>query len=548
MSYYVNNQTDTAATAVGTFSPPLAVWYWWEAGAVWGGLIDYWAYTGDTSFNPTVTQALLAQVGTNDDFMPSAYAGSMGNDDQAFWAASAMSAMEYGYPEPSESGNVTWQGLGEAVFNNFVSRWDTTQCGGGLKWQVFSANAGYDYKNTISNAGFFQLAARLARFTGNATYYDWAEKTWDWMSDVGLISTDYNSYDGADDTLNCSSLDQIQWTYNAGMLLYGAASLYNYTGGSSEWETRTTGLVKAAEDVFFNKFSNSTGIMVEQACEPYNTCDDDQFSFKGYLARWMGKTAILAPFTETTIMPLLTASAKGAAKACSGPSDGVTCGSRWYTGGFDGSSGIGQQLSALEVTQALLVGDAPAILTGGEITIRSSNPSSNTTTSSSSLTSTSTTMSVASTNSTVVSLASSTSTTHSLLDTTTSVNEYTKNTNMLSTTSSLNTTSSVEVSSPTTKTSTTSKASTTSTASITSKALTTSTKSTSSAVANEIVASTTSEQSSATAAAAPTATTSSGATPNLKILTKKSLPGINGVVGLVVGIEAVLVMIGLGFV
>lgn len=32
MSYYVNNATDTPATAVGTLQPPL---YWWEAGAVW---------------------------------------------------------------------------------------------------------------------------------------------------------------------------------------------------------------------------------------------------------------------------------------------------------------------------------------------------------------------------------------------------------------------------------------------------------------------------------------------------------------------------------
>lgn len=50
-------------------------------------MIDYWAYTGDDSYNPTITQALLAQVGPNNNFMPPAYFSSLGNDDQAFWVS-----------------------------------------------------------------------------------------------------------------------------------------------------------------------------------------------------------------------------------------------------------------------------------------------------------------------------------------------------------------------------------------------------------------------------------------------------------------------------
>ena len=74
MNYYQNNQTDTPKESIGTLPHPL---YWWEAGAVWGGLIDYWAYTGDTSFNDVVTQALMAQTGTGNDFLPEAYYSSM---------------------------------------------------------------------------------------------------------------------------------------------------------------------------------------------------------------------------------------------------------------------------------------------------------------------------------------------------------------------------------------------------------------------------------------------------------------------------------------
>ena len=43
---------------------------WWESGAVWGSLIDYWDYTGDAQYVALVQQALLWQLGPNRDYMP----------------------------------------------------------------------------------------------------------------------------------------------------------------------------------------------------------------------------------------------------------------------------------------------------------------------------------------------------------------------------------------------------------------------------------------------------------------------------------------------
>lgn len=37
---------------------------------MFGTLIDYWFYTGDTTYNEITTQAMLFQVGPNKDFMP----------------------------------------------------------------------------------------------------------------------------------------------------------------------------------------------------------------------------------------------------------------------------------------------------------------------------------------------------------------------------------------------------------------------------------------------------------------------------------------------
>lgn len=110
-------------------------------------------------------EALQHQVGVTKKFMPENVTKELGNDDQAFWAFSAMSAAELGFPNPAK-GKPSWVALAQAVFNSQVERWDLSYCGGGLRWQIFITNPGYDYKNTISNGAFFQLSARLARYTG----------------------------------------------------------------------------------------------------------------------------------------------------------------------------------------------------------------------------------------------------------------------------------------------------------------------------------------------------------------------------------------------
>jgi mannan endo-1,6-alpha-mannosidase len=57
-------------------------YFWWEAGAMFGSLLDYWYYTGDTSYNDVTYQAMLFQVGANEDYLPQNQSSGMGNDDQ----------------------------------------------------------------------------------------------------------------------------------------------------------------------------------------------------------------------------------------------------------------------------------------------------------------------------------------------------------------------------------------------------------------------------------------------------------------------------------
>lgn len=320
--------------------------------------LDYWYYTGDTDYNDLTTQGLLFQVGKYNDYMPVNQTRTEGNDDQGFWGLAVMSAAENNFPNPPAD-KPQWLALAQAVFNTQAARWDPGNCGGGLRWQIFEWNAGFDYKNSISQACFFALGARLALYTGNNTYADWAEKTWDWMIDLKFINQEnWYIYDGAHIPNNCTKLVPYQFSYNAGGFILGAAAMYNYTE-SPVWKERLDNLLEGVK-VFFT--GDNKDIMTEVACEPVNLCNIDQQSFKAYLSRWLAATTQWAPYTYDTLSPLLQASAIAAAKQCTGGSNGRMCGLVWNKDQYDGTTGVGQQMSSMEVTLSCMIKDRGAPL------------------------------------------------------------------------------------------------------------------------------------------------------------------------------------------
>ncbi|KAG7284193.1 hypothetical protein NEMBOFW57_010556 [Staphylotrichum longicolle] len=326
-------------------------------------MVDYWHYTNDTTYNKITTQSLLFQ--SERIYNPLNWSLSMGNDDQGFWNMSAMRAAEVAYPDPQVD-QPQWLALAQGVFNQLASRWEPELCGRGLQWQVYQANRGFDYKNTIATAVLFNMGARLARYTRNESYAAWAERSWDWLVGVKYIDDQYNVYDGAHYQNNCTIIDKAQFSYNAAVLAEGLAHMYAYTNASTKWHTPLAGLVNRTLTFFF--FPD--GIMVEQPCERPDAvgCNTDQLSFKGYMHRWLATATLLAPFLADLVLAALRSSAAGAAASCD-PGDG-TCGFRWTTGSYDGSTGTGQQMSALAALVSLLVtheGVAPPLTeaTGG---------------------------------------------------------------------------------------------------------------------------------------------------------------------------------------
>ncbi|AAS51028.1 ACL200Wp [Eremothecium gossypii ATCC 10895] len=344
---------------VGFFQKP---YYWWMAGEAFGGMVENWYLCNNTEYQDLLTDAMVSQIGENKDYVPSHQKMIEGNDDQGIWGLLVMGAAERNFPDAPPERAPGWLALAQAVFNTMWARWDPENCGGGLRWQIFPWNNGYDYKNTISNACLFQIAARLARFTGNSTYQDVAETVFDWLVDSKLVQleNDAKVLDGAHISERCEDHSKLEWTYNHGVVLAGCAYMYNITNGSAVWGDRLNKVLNGSLLFFPN------GILYERACQDVQKCNDDQRSFRSIFSRMLALTSVLAPHTKARIEPNIRKSAEAAAKSCSGGRDGHTCGMVWRNYTWDGKYGLGEQLSALEIIQNTLIHTKPPPTTANE--------------------------------------------------------------------------------------------------------------------------------------------------------------------------------------
>ncbi|CCH45401.1 Mannan endo-1,6-alpha-mannosidase [Wickerhamomyces ciferrii] len=352
LDYY---EGDKYGGTVGMFSNP---YYWWESGEAMGSLIGHWFFCQNDTYEDLIYNALIAQKGDDNDYIPKNQSTTEGNDDQGFWGIAVLEAAERNFTNPKDDDTPGWIAMAQAVFNTMWLRWDPDHCGGGLRWQIFTWNSGYSYKNTISTACMFNIACRLGRYTGNDTYFDVAEKAYQWLVDVKFVveGDEMQVYDGAEIDDNCTDITKSEWSYNYGLLLAGCAYAYNSTEDDT-WGDRVDSLLKGC-DIFFED-----DIMYEKGCQSSGTCNNDQRSFKSIFSRSLGQTAQLVPSTASTIQNWLQKSAEGAAKSCSGGTDGHTCGLDWTKGSWDNKYGLGEEISALEVIQNLLIDERPAPLT-----------------------------------------------------------------------------------------------------------------------------------------------------------------------------------------
>ncbi|KAF9873850.1 hypothetical protein CkaCkLH20_08584 [Colletotrichum karsti] len=336
-------------------------YYYIQGAGFWQTYIDYQHLTGDDSFQDSILKGLAHQIGPNDNYLPPNSTLEAGNDGQCFWGSAALQAAEYQLP--NYDGRASWIELAKNVWTEQSSdlRQDGT-CGGGLRWQFASFIEGYDWKQATANACHLTMGARLARFTGNATYAEHSEKTWDWLSNVGLIDNKTMAvYDGTSVEKNCTNINKAQWSMNVASLVEGAAFMYNFTNGSDIWRDRTQKLTDSLLKTFFPK-----GIAYEVACEKKKgVCPVDALFMKGYVHRWLAVATQVAPFLSEKVLPVLKTSAEAAAKQCKDSDNGTTtCGFYWSDSKFvdprtaDDTTGVGEGTSVLSAISSLLINDA----------------------------------------------------------------------------------------------------------------------------------------------------------------------------------------------
>lgn len=137
------------------------------------------------------------------------------------------------------------------------------------------------------------------------------------------------------------------------------------------WGERLQGLVNRTIVYFF---PNDTATEVSCELPTRVQCNTDEHSFKNYVHRWMAAAAQLAPaLLLEQVAAVLRTSAAGAVASCTDDVDdnsangvrAATCGYRWTTGAYDGSTGAGQQMGVLGALISLLTLQAAGGAAGG---------------------------------------------------------------------------------------------------------------------------------------------------------------------------------------
>ena len=360
MDYYLGIRENGT---IGMFQQP---YYWWESGLVFGGMIDTWKFCNNDTYVSIIQDAINAQKGPNNDFTDVTNQSHVeANDDQLFWGFTVMEAAERDFPNNNDN-DPSYAQMALDVYNSMAPRWDSDNCGGGLRWQILSNMSGWDYKSTIATSGVYALAGRLARYTNNDDFIKSADRILRWMKQSMFVyqKDDQDFYtvnDGAEiENGSCAVVNGAVWSYNFATMIMGTAYLYNTTNGDSKWGNELDKFIGGVEHYMLNTTGNN--VLFEYQCDQWNRCNNDQRAFRAIVARVLGNVVQLAPNTgyASRAMKIINDSAEGAAQACSGGTDGKTCGINWGVNGWDGMYGLGEQIAALEIIQNTLIEQVPA--------------------------------------------------------------------------------------------------------------------------------------------------------------------------------------------
>lgn len=233
---------------------------WWNAANAMEVTIDYTRITDTPTYSTNIFHTFEKHKHTN-------FLNPWFNDDDGWWAITWIKAYDL-------TGNPRYLEMAKTIFHNMTQAWDET-CGGGIWWKKDRT-----YKNAITNELLMTVAARLHLRTpgdkGPGSYLDWAQRTWKWFQQTGMINDQNLVNDGLDDA--CKNNQKTTWTYNQGVILGGLVDLYKSTNDRA--------LLKQAEAIADAAIQQlAPNGVLREACEP--DCGDDGPQFKGIFVRYL---------------------------------------------------------------------------------------------------------------------------------------------------------------------------------------------------------------------------------------------------------------------
>lgn len=263
----VNRLVDAKDRLMAFYNPDRAQWEgaeWWQQAVTLETLIHF---AGKVKGDSQDVAALARQVfekNRNNKFINDYF------DDTAWWGMCWLSAYEW-------TGETRYLEAAKTIFKHLSGKgWKPGSCGGGMIWHTTN-----QYKNAITNEQFLRLALWLYRLSvrdghPDRSYLEWAEKSWGWFVQSGMINPQHLINDGLD---NCRNNGQNPWTYNQGVILGALADLYRIKGDKAYLDQA----YRIAEaNISYN--SSDNGILVEKGCGDSN-CGKDGAIFKGIFIR-----------------------------------------------------------------------------------------------------------------------------------------------------------------------------------------------------------------------------------------------------------------------
>ena len=258
---------------------------WWNAANALTAIIDYSRITGsndyldviDNSFEickefevemPDPTNNWICKNFINDYY-----------DDEGWWILAWIKAYEL-------TNNEKYLKMARTTFSDMALGWDNI-CEGGIYWK--KPNIG---KSAVQNELFLLAAIRLhqkgeGQVLGKS-YMDWAEITYRWFINSGMINEKYLIENGLDS--NCQLNIGNYYTYNQGIILSGLAELYKVKNDKSFLELAH----KIANATLINLIYEN-GILKDPK-EP--NLNGDASQFKGIFMRNLGFLYSISPKEE----------------------------------------------------------------------------------------------------------------------------------------------------------------------------------------------------------------------------------------------------------